>query len=169
VYAEVATRQEAVDALRLLRVALPVGFWNLFHANFTWFAQTERNRALIAHLKKMWPDYNTRANALKFISYFGAVKAHSGISWSEAWDSTGQAYFEPTNAVYSCVLERVWPGCLPGMSNVETRGDVLEAFLGMIWFMDHPDNMQKKRCHNQVQICDALHKVISWVYDHWAE
>jgi hypothetical protein len=66
----------------------------------------------------------TGASALKFMSYFGAVKAHSGIPGSEAWDSTGQRYFDPSNEVYSYILDKVWPGCLPGMTNRGSLGDL---------------------------------------------
>ena len=101
------------------------------------------------------------------MSYFGTVRAHSGILGSRVWDGTGQAYFDPTNAVYSYVLAIVWPGSLPAISNVATIGDVLEAFLGFGWFMDHPHNIHKKRYGSQAKICDGLGKVISWVDDHW--
>jgi hypothetical protein len=170
-YAEVVTDSCFNEALRRIRLALPVGFWVRFHGNTGWYGQEERNRSLIKRLKQMWPDYNTGAGAMKFMSYFGAVKAHSGIPGSliQAWDSTRQAYFDPGNEVYSYILDKVWPGCLPGMTNRGTLGDVLEAFLGFGWFMGHPDNMQPHMCHYQLQVYDDLHKVIAWLYDHWED
>ena len=170
-YAEVVTDSCFNEALRRIRLALPVGFWVRFHGNTGWYGQEERNRSLIKRLKQMWPDYNTGAGAMKFMSYFGAVKAHSGIPGSliQAWDSTQQAYFDPGNEVYSYILDKVWPGCLPGMTNRGTLGDVLEAFLGFGWFMGHPDNMQSHLCRYQLQVYDDLHKVIAWLYDHWED
>ena len=168
-YAGVVTEVGFNKACRRIRAAFPIGFWVRFHDNVTWYGQEERTRSLIIRLKQMWPGHDSGAGALKFMSYFGAVKAHSGIPGSHAWDSTGQAYFEPGNETYTYILHKVWPGCLPGMTNCGTLGDVLEAFLGFGWFMGHPDNMQSHSCRYQLQVYDELHKVIAWVYDHWEE
>jgi hypothetical protein len=168
-YAEVVEVADFNEALRRIRAALPVGFWKTFHDNVCWYGQLERSRLFIGRLKKLWPGYDSGAAGLKFMSYFGAVKAHSGIPGSEAWDNTGQRYFDPSNKVYSYILHKVWPGCLPGMTNPESFGDVMEAFLGFGWFMGHPDNMQSHSCRYQLQVYDDLHKVIAWVYDHWDE
>ena len=168
-YAGVVTVAGFSEALWRIRAALPVGFWVKFHGNVVWYGQEESTYSLLRRLKQMWPDYNNGAGALKFMSYFGAVKAHSGIPGSAVWDSTGQAYFDPTNKVYAYILDKVWPGCLPGMTNPVTLGDVMEAFLGFGWFMGHPDNMQSHSCRYQLQVYDDLHKVIAWVYDHWDE
>jgi hypothetical protein len=167
-YAEVVTVEVFEDALRNLRAALPVRFWEKFHANTTWFGGVERTRSLIADLKQ-WSGYTSKASPLKFMSYFGAVPAHSGIPESDAWawDRTGQAYFDPGNEIYCYVLDKVWPGCLPGFDNMSTKGDVPEAFLGFCWFMGHPDNMQSHLYRSQLRICDDFGKVIAWVYDHW--
>lgn len=102
-YAGVVTEVGFNEALRRIRAALPIGFWVRFHDNVAWYGQEVRTRSLIIRLKQMWPDYNTGAGALKFMSYFGAVKAHSGIPRSAAWDSTGQAYFDPRNKIYTYI------------------------------------------------------------------
>ena len=57
----------------------------------------------------------------------------------------------------------------PGISNEETKGDVMEAFLGFGWFMEHPDNMYIDSCCSQLEVYGALHKVIAFVYDNWDE
>jgi hypothetical protein len=41
----------------------------------------------------------------------------------------GQAYHDAGNEFYKFILRKVWPVCLPGMSNAEKMGDVMEAFL----------------------------------------
>jgi len=170
-YAEVVTETCFNKALQSIRLALPVKFWVRFHDNIVWYGQEACNRRVIKHLKQMWPDYNTGADAKKFMSYFGAVNAHAGLPGSliQAWDRTGRAYFDPGNEVYSFVLHKVWPGCLPGMTNRGTLGDVLEAFLGFGWFMGHPENSYKDMCHYQLQVYDDLHKVIAYLYDHWED
>ena len=100
------------------------------------------------------------------MSYFGAVKAHSGIQ-SFKFDSTGQAYHDPGNKFYKYILRKVWPGCLPGMSNAANMGDVMEAFLGFGWFMEHSDNIQAQSCRGRLQVYENLHKVMAYVFVHW--
>ena len=46
--------------------------------------------------------------SLKLMSKFGAVKAHQGVPWSKAYDSSGQAYFDPGNMTYAYVLMQLW-------------------------------------------------------------
>ena len=123
-YAEAVTVAGLREALRRLRGALPVQFWECFRANVGWYGQEARARSLITYLKQIWPDWNTGAGALKFMSGFGAIKAHSGIRDSASWDRSGQHYFDPGNQVYSYILAKTWPGCLPGVTNQKTLGDL---------------------------------------------
>ena len=167
VYAEVVTLDRFNKALERIRSTITVGFWQKFHDNMTSHGQKERTHVLIRCIKRAWPEYNSSASPLKTFSYFGAVKAHAGIPGSKMYDSSGQLYADPGNWVYSQVLRQVWPGCLPWMSNEGTLGDVLEAFLGFCWFMNHPDNTQRHTCHWQLQISNDLHEVIAYVGDHW--
>lgn len=166
VYAEVVTFGCFLEALDRVRGKIPPRFWKKFHENLTWYAQADRNRKLVTCIKQTWPEYRTQARGLKFFSYFGAVKAHPGIPDSKMYDRSGQMYADLGNQLYTDVLFQVWPGCLPGMSNKEKLGDVLEAFLGFCWFMSHPDNTQSHLCHRQLQIADDLHKVMAYLSDH---
>ena len=101
------------------------------------------------------------------MSYFGEVKAHEDIDCFRVYDSTGQAYYDLGNEVYEWVLTKVWPGSLPGM-NREKRSDVVEALLGMFWFMDHPQRYLNTRSfHWPLYVHQALDKVIRYIDDHW--
>ena len=67
----------------------------------------------------------------KFHSKFGVVRVRSsgtprsGVAWLD--DGSGMGYIDVANAIYSFVLECIWPG-LPFV-NPETRGDLVEAIL----------------------------------------
>ena len=122
-------------------------------------------------MKLVFPDTaGTKASGLKYMSYFGAVMAHAGHSHASAYDRSGQAYVDPTNKVYAYVLDKVWPTSLreSGISNPGKKGDLLESFLGLGWFMGHPDNPQSGRYHFQLAVCYAVHKVIAYTYDNWS-
>ena len=97
----------------------------------------------------------------------GAVKAHEDICQFGVYDSSLQAYYDPGNEVYSWVLANVWPEALPFMSP-EKRGDVVEALLGMCWFMSHPERYLKTPAfHWALYVHAALDLVIRYIDDNW--
>lgn len=53
------------------------------------------------------------------------------------------------------------------MSDAEKMGDVMEAFLGFGWFMEHPSNIQAQTCRGRLQVYENLHKVMAYVFVHW--
>ena len=101
------------------------------------------------------------------MSYSWALKAHKDIRKFRVYDSSMQAYYDPGNVVYAWVLSNVWPDALPWMST-EKKGDVVEALLGMFWFMNHPERyLQTQTFHWPLYVAQALDKVIRYVHDHW--
>ena len=102
------------------------------------------------------------------MSHFGAVKAHEDIRDYHVYDSSGQAYYDPGNDVYSWVLANVWPGSLPDLTNIEKRGDVVEALLGFCWFMSHPEG-HPQDFHWPLYLYQSFDKVIRYIDDHWYE
>ena len=108
------------------------------------------------------------------MSRFGAVKAHQGVPWSKAYDSSGQAYFDPGNMAYAYVLMQVWDNNVLRSRNIshqETLGDVVEALLGFGWFLYHPENVCSGRNRTEqelsYELIQALHVVIAYTYEHW--
>ena len=66
---------------------------------------------------------------------------------------------------------KVWPGTFSesGISNEEKVGDVVEAFLGFRWFLEHPDNVAISSNDKPLEWLNALDKVIAHAYDHWGK
>ena len=156
---------------------IPVSFWDTFHDNVTYHAQSEKSRALFKIIQSAWASQVPQApgiSGLKLMSHFGAVRAHEFIE-GEVYDRSGDAYFDATNKVYTYVLQSVWPGTLKWMRNPETIGDVMEAFLGLCWLHCHPDShkiLKVKRFTGSqlllaLRLRQNVEQVILWIYDHW--
>jgi len=173
----VVTDTEFAASLHELRRTMPVCFWDLFHERLVYFGIAPHvkefvlDRLNIERVKaKNVEEWYTRSNlptALKFLSYFGAIKMRPNMhsSWlAFTDDSTSQGFFDATNVMYSNVLDYIWPGCFKrsGVSNPGTKGDMLEAFLGLGWLL-------KKQCrasHAFSCACDDMDKVTSYMFDH---
>ena len=154
--------------------SLEYSFWDKFHEHVCWYGQTDRVQILTRELIAHWPEAATSGGALKSMSKFGAVKAHQGVPWSKAYDSSGQAYFDPGNMTYAYVLMQLWDNNALRSRNIshqETLGDVVEALLGFGWFLYHPENVCNGRNRTEqelsYELIQALHEVIAYTYDHW--
>ena len=67
----------------------------------------------------------------KMLSYSGAVRSRIPTDPVHYVDpSTQEKYFDPTNWVYGLLLRLLAPGLEKQNWNDETRGDIMEAFLG---------------------------------------
>ena len=109
------------------------------------------------------------------LSHFGAVRADRNVPntvW-DIYDCSGQAWFDPQNATYAFVLEKILGRDNMeemNISNVETLGDILEAFFGLCYFMQNPENpCASLRCRTQLESWKYLDAVIRYVYHHWDE
>ena len=109
------------------------------------------------------------------LSHFGAVRADRNVPntvW-DIYDCSGQAWFDPQNATYAFVLEKMlgrYNMEEMNISNVETLGDILEAFFGLCCFMQHPENQSASlRCRTLLESSKHLDAVIRYVYHHWDE
>ena len=82
----------------------------------------------------------------------------------------GQAYHDAWNEFYvKYILRKVWPVCLPRMSNAEKMGDVMEAFLAFWWFMEHPANCWQPTYKHGVKRCRCMDpSAFAYVFVHWA-
>lgn len=82
------------------------------------------------------------SHGLDNATLFSCVRGYQAdeTPWSNACKSRGgecKAYDRPnivlldtTHAVYDYVLKTVWPACLPDVTKMEKRGDIMEAVLG---------------------------------------
>ena len=84
---------------------------------------------------------------------------------------TNEEYFEPGNKTYAFVMNMLWPDALPGFSNKETIGDVLEAFLGYAYLVRlNKLKSLTSKCHwddFQWDIVSLLNYVVWFVFIHW--
>lgn len=175
IFAPVVSPEEFIVAALWLRQKIPAGFWSLLHEHVSEYCCLERNRDMQYLIKRLWlmsiqvddEEWTMKAHGIKLLSHFGAIPAHRGITDYEVYDSSGQAYHDATNEVYTEVLHRLWPGCLPGLSNVETIGDVMEAFLGICWFMGHPENERRHLFREQLEVVKRVNKVVSFIHGNW--
>ena len=107
------------------------------------------------------------------LSHFGAVRADRNVpnTVRAIYDCSGQAWFDPQNATYAFVLEKMLGRDNMeemNISNVETLGDMLEAFFGLCYFMQHPENQCARLCcRSQLESWDHLDAVVWYVYHHW--
>ena len=119
-----------------------------------------------------WPlmkkEYDGIWEGVKFFSHFGAIPAHKGTKRKQIhmWGRSGQMYFDPGNEAYAHVIKKVWNPDW-NLSNIERIGDVVERFLGLCFFMLHPDN--PRACKYVLQACILQHvqNILSYTYDNW--
>ena len=154
------------NALHECRLHLNARFWQRFHDELCEHAYDERCQRLNVQIRNMWPEVVSKPGIRKLMSHFGAIRAHEGMKGWKTYDSSRQAYMDVGNHVYSYVLGKVWK--LPdGLTSCETLGDLVECFLGMCYFMQHPDNVARSECHHQLYVLKNVEAVISYVYDSW--
>ena len=167
VFAPKVSLVEFEKALDVCRDEIPPSFLEEFHSRISLYSQDERNKWLEMVLKGRWPECASKARGIKLMSYFGAVRAHEDICLFGVYDSSLQAYYDPGNEVYSWVLANVWPEALPFMSP-EKRGDVVEALLGMCWFMSHPEkSLRNPASPLALDVYAAVDLVIRYIHDNW--
>ena len=109
------------------------------------------------------------------LSHFGAVRADRNVpnTVRAIYDCSGQAWFDAQHATYAFLLKSMFGRYNieeRNISNVETLGDMLEAFLELCYFMQHPENQcASLRCRTQLESWKYLDAVIRYVYHHWDE
>ena len=103
---------------------------------------------------------------LKFLSKFGAVGVRAsgiprhGVHWLDR--ECGMGYIDVSNKLYSFVLDWIWPG-LP-FTNIETRGDIVEALLGWSFLTQKQGRQPRSKISNEF-ITD-LDRVLWYVWTH---
>ena len=89
-------------------------------------------KQIIQKLALRWLDWtNFQGTNVKFFSHFGAIQLRTSNRNACSWidPKTKKGFHDPTNRVYSMVIEQFWPQ-LPQGRNLGTQGDILEAVLG---------------------------------------
>ena len=118
----------------------------------------------IQELALRWLDWrNFQGTNVKFFSHFGAIELRETNRKACSWihPTTKKGFSDPTNRVYSMVIEQFWPH-LPQGRNVETQGDILEALLG--WGFVHEEKLKTSLGRKIQDFIEALdiHTFVTW-------
>ena len=162
------TGEEFMKSKSWLVGYIPVSFWDTFHSLTV---EQHTNPAVLQFVRRgmqeAFPEYkDLRPSPLKFISYFGAVRMRPSVPSSLLAfvdESTNQGWFDPSNAAYCYALDSLWPGLLKSsdISNLGTKGDVAECFLGFGWLSAlngcATDRLLEVCTHLDVVICYLFH------------
>lgn len=119
--------------MRWLQTNVPAAFWTKFKDYFDQINIDKRAELVEINRKLHYKDSKSFG---KHGSYSGGVKVPEEFPRgreSFVCPYTGDRYLDVTNAVYTEVFRLAWPTALPGFTNKETVGDVLEALLGY-WY-----------------------------------
>lgn len=147
-------------------------FWARFHDQVNACAHKEiwRSRMEAYSAVAEWPQ---GMSGIKFMSYFGAIAVDEfslpGVPLEKLCFKCpidGSFYMDPGNWVYKRAFRFIWPRALPGFSNQETIGDVVEAFLGFAYIQ----NVYRPGWWGaeQRELVRLLELVITNVYLHWS-
>ena len=154
------------ECVRRLRRTIPTAFWDVFHGNITWYGNIHKESIKqavdIALASDPQIGWSRGCSAMKWLSYHGAVKMRElnprDLCWIDPVTKVG--YFDAMNRTYCHVFGFLWPGCFArcGVSNVEAKGDCMEAFLGYGYLLG------SKQTRYQKQILDDLDDAIFYVH-----
>jgi hypothetical protein len=103
---------------------------------------------------------------LNFLSHFVAVRTHL-VETAYVCPHTDVPYCDLQNATYALLLDMLWPEACYSMelSNEETKGDVIEAFLGWCFFnREHCTATAFARAHD---VCRDLETMAVYVYQNY--
>ena len=113
-------------------------FWDKFKDHLDEVASLHRNE-----LKQINERIGLKEakSFLKHLSYFGAIEIPKTSAIPDRHVAyvlileNGERirYIDPLNVRYAEVFRCIWPESLTHITNVETLGDVVEAFLGYHW------------------------------------
>ena len=125
-----------------LRANVPTHFWELFKNHLV--NANIQHREELKEINRHFGQ-NHQTSLLKHMSYYGAIEIPDAVPDGSVRvdftmvevDGTRRNYFDPGNYCYLCVFRMIWPAALPDISNHETMGDVLEAFLGYHWTLTY--------------------------------
>ena len=146
---------------------MPTEFWTIFHTNVCHYGHEEPTKQRIRKLWRNCGEITPRTiSPLKFLSKFGAVRVRAsgtprtGVHWLD--QDNGMGYIDGGNALYSFVLDWIWPG-LP-FSNLNTRGDIVEAILGWSFLTQKHGCQPRSNTSNEFIL--NLDRVLWYVYTH---
>ena len=72
----------------------------------------------------------------KILSWAGSIRLPTDfpdalVTWTD--ETLKERHLEPGNQVYRNAFRAAWPRVLPEITNVESVGDLMEAFLAVAW------------------------------------
>ena len=123
-------------------------------------------KQLIQELALRWLDWsNFQGTNVKFFSHFGAIVLRETNRNACSWihPTTKKGFSDPTNRVYSMVIEQFWPH-LPQGRNVETQGDILEALFGFGFILE-----EELKTPLDLKFRDFLEALDIWTFYTWTK
>ena len=76
------------------------------------------------------------------------------VTWTD--ETLKERHLEPGNQVYRNAFRAAWPRVLPEITNVESVGDLLEAFLAVAWMNRWNGVMLPDLCLDFVEMLERL-------------
>ena len=137
--------------MKWLSANLPAKFWDLFKCHLD-DLNIKHREELVAINGSM--RLKPGKSLLKHMSYNGAIELPDGVPecvlkdmliWEldeSPVEGKKKTWMDPGNSLYATVFKKIWPAALPDITNDETCGDVLEAFLGYHWTLTYERNVE---------------------------
>ena len=108
-------------------------FWELTHERLCEI-NLEHREELIWINRSM--GYTDQKSFRKILSWSGSIRLPNDfpdklVTWKD--EKLKERHLEPGNQVYWNAFRAAWPRVLPEITNVESVGDLMEAFLAVAW------------------------------------
>ena len=135
---------------------------------------TDRGKAFDQWLRASFPQVESARGVLKVLSHFGAVRADRNVPenmWA-VYDVSEIPYFDPSNETYVYIMQKLWGldrllMVHYNLSSKEKIADIMEAFLGICYVMQHPSSSKRQSCEFHIESWKHLDAVIRYVWRNW--
>ena len=151
---EMKTQRKA--SITWIKKNVDESFWAKFHAHLSEFNKKHRDE-LIELNESMG---NKKGKSFKkILSWAGSIRLPADfpealVTWTD--ETLEERHLEPGNQVYWNAFRAAWPMVLPEITNVESVGDLMEAFLAVAWMNRWNGVMLPDLCLDFVEMLERL-------------
>ena len=148
---------------------IPAVFWEAWHSRINASGHTEQGKVVMS--RYCYENGLARPhNAIQWLSWHGAirVKANSSLPPAYYCQETHLHYADPTNKVHGHFFRLAWGHTVFANANDVTIGNLIEAFLGYMWFMKVFYPRRAENHSSLQQAVGAIEIVIENIYDMYA-